>query len=60
MIGIAVGIIILLAWMSLNSGEPTWDALLLPCIALAFVLLEIGANCFRANMGFEDEEELPQ
>lgn len=58
--GITLGIFILwavTAWMMLNSGGPTWDTLLFPCIALAFLVLEIGANCFRANMMFRDEDE---
>lgn len=59
--GITVGIFILqalLVGMTQNSSIPTWDVLLMPCIALAFLLLEIGANCFRVNMSYRDEDEL--
>lgn len=44
--------------MRLNFPGTTWDALLLPCITLAFMLLEIGANCFRVNMRFRGEDEV--
>ncbi|KAH6717444.1 hypothetical protein BKA61DRAFT_573481 [Leptodontidium sp. MPI-SDFR-AT-0119] len=59
--GIVIGVVIsfiTLPFIRTKSGNPSWETILFPSIAVAFLALEIGSQCFLANMNFGDEYEV--
>ncbi|KAK0101275.1 hypothetical protein ONS95_006454 [Cadophora gregata] len=59
--GIVMGVIIsiiTLPFIRTKSGNPSWETILFPSISVAFAALEIGSQCFLANMNYRDEDEI--
>lgn len=57
LLGLAI-LCMVLAWSKTSSREPSWDELVSPCIALAFLLLEITSQCVIALMRYQEEDEV--